>query len=102
MSENKTIIVWAGLRVKDGFAEKFKEIAAPVVAATRREKGCLKYDLLSDVSDPDTFYFFEEYESDEAFAAHREMPYMADFRPKRAECVKEFLGVRVMSETYRR
>ncbi len=102
MSDKKTVIVWAGLKVKEGFVENFLEAANPIVNATRQEKGCLKYDLLRDCADPLTFYFFEEYVDADAFAAHREMPYMHAFRPKRAECIDEFLGVRVMSEDYSR
>ncbi len=102
MSKSKTTVVWAGLKVKEGFAEKFLEVATSVVEATRKEKGCLKYDLLRDCADPLTFYFFEEYVDAAAFDAHRQMPYMLDFRPKRAECVDTFLGVRVLSEEYSR
>ena len=54
MSETTApIIVEAGLRVKD--AEAFKRLAADVVAQTRKEPGCLRYDLLQDVEDPNIF-----------------------------------------------
>jgi len=98
MSETKPVIVWAGLRVKDGFAGDFIAAAQSVVDATRKEVGCVKYDLLQDVRDPCTFYFFEEYVSPAAFEAHRAMPYMDDFRIVRGELVDKFLGVRVMDE----
>ncbi len=102
MSETKTVIVWAGLKVKEGFVQEFKDIAKPVVESTRREAGCIKYDLLQDCDNSTVFYFFEEYVDDAAFEAHRNMPYMHDFRPKREKCLDHFLGVRVMSENYNR
>ena len=102
MSNSQTTVVWAGLVIKDGFIEKFKEAVEPVVKASREEVGCLKYDFLQDVYNPNTFYFFEEYKDETAFQEHRTMPYMLDFRPKREECVEKYLGVRVMSETYSR
>jgi quinol monooxygenase YgiN len=102
MSNSQTTVVWAGLVIKDGFIEKFKEAVEPVVKASREEVGCLKYDFLQDVYNPNTFYFFEEYKDETAFQEHRAMPYMLDFRPKREECVEKYLGVRVMTETYSR
>ena len=59
MSNSQTTVVWAGLVIKDGFIEKFKEAVEPVVKASREEVGCLKYDFLQDVYNPNTFYFFE-------------------------------------------
>ena len=52
---SERIVVWAGLRVKDGAIEAFKELAAPVIEATRQDPGCIKYDLLQDSADPQTF-----------------------------------------------
>lgn len=98
----KTVVVWAGLKIKDGFADKFKQVVEPVVKASRAESGCIKYDFLQDIYQPNIFYFFEEYCDDLAFQKHRDMPYMHDFRPKREECVEEYLGVRVMHENYSR
>ena len=60
MSESQTTVVWAGLVIKDGFIEKFKEAVKPVVEASRAESGCIKYDFLQDIYQPNTFYFFEE------------------------------------------
>ena len=40
---SKPIIVLAGLRVKDGSADDFIKLATPVVTATRKEPGCVKY-----------------------------------------------------------
>ena len=67
MSNSQTTVVWAGLVIKDGFIEKFKEAVEPVVKASREEVGCLKYDFLQDVYNPNTFYFFEEYKDETAF-----------------------------------
>ncbi len=98
MSENKTVIVWAGLRIKEDFVSEFKKAAQVVVDSTRKEEGCLKYDLLQDVSDSCSFYFFEEYKDESAFATHRTMPYMDTFRKLRAEFVDKYYGVRTMEE----
>ena len=93
MENNKTVIVLAGLRVKQPFCEEFIERARAVVDSTRKEPGCLRYDLVRDAFAPDAFYFIEEYADDAAFAAHRAMPYMDPFRQYRASVVAEYLGV---------
>lgn len=94
----KTIIVWAGLRVKPEAAEEFKKRALEVVEKTRLEEKCLRYDLLQDATNPATFYFFEEYTDDEGYAAHRAMSYMPPFRDFRGTVIEEYLGIRVLDE----
>lgn len=102
MSNSDTVIVWAGLRVKDGLADDFIKASQSVINSTRSESGCLKYDLVRDSSDPCVFYFFEEYVDDSAFQKHRSMPYMDEFRKVRAGFLDKFLGVRIMKEVSRR
>ena len=92
------IVVWAGLRVRDGLAEEFKKCAEPIIKATRSEKGCVKYDLLQDAGDECSFYFFEEYSDESAYKFHREMPYMNAFRQKRGEMLDRYLGLRVLRD----
>lgn len=93
MQKGKTVVVFAGLRIKDEFCQEFAQRAKSVVDNTRKEQGCIKYDLLRDVYSPDTFFFFEEHKDEAAFAAHRSMPYMDEFRKYRAGVVAEYLGV---------
>lgn len=94
--KSNTVIVEAGLRVKD--AEAFKKLAADVILNTRKEPGCLRYDLLQDVEDPNKFLFIEEYRDEEAFQAHRNMPYMDSFRVERAKLLDRFTGLRKLVE----
>ncbi len=102
MEESKKVVVLAGLRVKKGFAEEFLRAAFNVVSETRKEAGCLRYDLLIDVLDTLTFHFVEEYEDDAAFEAHRKQPYMDAFREVRARVVDEYLGVSTLKEVGKR
>lgn len=97
---SKPIIVLAGLRVKDGSADDFIKLATPIVAATRKEPGCVKYEFLQDVLDKQIFYFYEEYANENAYQTHRTMPYMTEFRPKREQLLDRYLGVRVLSERF--
>lgn len=96
---SETVIVWAGLKIKPESVEIFERRAAEVIEQTRREPKCLRYDLLRDTSDPTVFYFFEEYDDDDAYQAHRAMPYMPVFRDFRATVVDKYLGIRILRET---
>ena len=96
----KSVIIQAGLRVNDGSADEFIKLATPVVDSTRKEPGCIKYELLQDVYDKCTFYFYEEYADENAYQTHRTMPYMTDFRPKREKLLDKYLGVRILSERF--
>ena len=67
----------AGVRIVATFAvrpehvDEFIAIArATLVAPTRRERGCLQYDLCQDTADPTRFAMIEAWESDAALDAH--------------------------------
>jgi quinol monooxygenase YgiN len=48
-----------------------------LVAPTRAEPGCLKYELFENVDDPTDFTFVETFADDAALAAHAAAPYVA-------------------------
>lgn len=89
---SNSVIIEAGLRVVD--AEAFKKLASNVIEQTRKEPGCLRYDLFQDAEDPNVFLFIEEYKDEEAFQMHRNMPYMAPFRAEREKLLDKFTGLR--------
>jgi quinol monooxygenase YgiN len=47
-----------------------EEALQTLAAATRLEVGCAGYDLHVDEADPASFFFYEQWESAEALAAH--------------------------------
>jgi autoinducer 2-degrading protein len=65
----KSIIV--KIKLKAGFADKFKEITFYNSENARKEPGNLRFDVISDGSDPNLFFLYEIYKSDEAIAYHR-------------------------------
>ena len=66
------IYVLATLIVKPEKRADFLENARDVIAATRREAGCIGYDLTSSITEPNEFVFVERWETREALAAHFE------------------------------
>lgn len=93
------VTVWAALFIKENCVNEFIEAAKKVVELTRKEKGCLQYDLLRDIFEPTKFIFNEEYENDAAFEIHRNSEYLKEFREIRARLVEKYAGVRTLKET---
>jgi quinol monooxygenase YgiN len=57
----------------------------PIIAATRKEEGCIAYAYAEDIGDPGLFRINEAWASQETFAAHIGLPAMSDWGRKRQE-----------------
>jgi len=68
------VILVAKLKAKPEHIDSVKAGLHGLVAPTRQEAGCIKYDLHQDQKDPSVFIFIEEWES----AAHLENHSKAD------------------------
>ena len=65
--------------LKDGAAESFKPLIAPLVAASRADRGNISYDCWQDALNPNIFIFQEKWESDAALEAHMATPHFKKF-----------------------
>ena len=66
-------------RVKPGHGEELLRRMSVVATESRREAGCLRYDLLRGEEDADLFCFYEVYSSPAAFEAHKSTPHCAEW-----------------------
>ena len=69
------VTVVAKLKAKKGLEEKVKQELLQMVAETRKENGCLNYDLHVDHEDDGTFLFYENWESQNALDSHFKTPH---------------------------
>jgi quinol monooxygenase YgiN len=83
------IYVIATLRARPEKLSQLLDAAKAVIAGTRKEDGCIFYDLHQSVTDPDQLVFVERWSSREALAKHFEAPHMVPWRAAGAECVVE-------------
>ena len=63
--------------------EEFYEVMKFDAVESRKEEGCLRFDLLKDQSADNKFTFYEAYTSVDAFGIHKETPHYkkwADFK----------------------
>ena len=62
------VVLIAKNTVKEGLQQEFLKLAKEMTVKTRQEKGCISYDLASDQSDAQVFYFIEKYQDEKAVA----------------------------------
>jgi quinol monooxygenase YgiN len=57
-------------------------VLAELAERTRQDEGCIEYWWSEDLTEPGAFRFFEAWETEETFAAHRDAPYEHDFNDR--------------------
>jgi (4S)-4-hydroxy-5-phosphonooxypentane-2,3-dione isomerase len=74
--------VFVTIKIKPGFAEKFKEASfGDAQGSVRDEPGCLRFDMHQSTTDPNTFHLYEVYENQDAhLTAHRNAPHYQKWR----------------------
>jgi quinol monooxygenase YgiN len=85
----ESLIVVAQLKAKPGREEELRKVALALVEPTRREEGCIRYELhLSDV-DAAQVLFYEVWTSRAALDAHMKTAHFAEFLKNTREIVAE-------------
>ena len=70
--------LWVKVRVLPEHREHFlNAVETDALGSERDEAGCLRFNVLQDAEDENTYYFYEVYEDDAALEAHRETPHYA-------------------------
>ncbi|MGN0136874.1 antibiotic biosynthesis monooxygenase [Anaerotignum sp.] len=75
------IVLIAKNTLKEGNQEEFIRIAGILAEETRKEPGCLSYDLAKDETEDTVFYFIEKYKDEAALEAHRASAYFQTYVP---------------------
>jgi quinol monooxygenase YgiN len=79
----KDVVILAVIvQAKPGKEQEVKEILQALVEPTRKEAGCLCYNLHEAKSDKARFMFYEQWASQAALDAHSKAPHMKDLGEK--------------------
>jgi quinol monooxygenase YgiN len=70
------VILTAMVKAKSGQEHAVKEALLALVEPTRKEAGCLCYNLHQSKADPTQFMFYEQWATQEALSAHGKTPHM--------------------------
>lgn len=68
--------------VKEEKVEEFLKLASVLVEESRKEEGCVSYNLLQDVSNPQTLIMVEEWESAKILKTHMDSAHFTSIIPK--------------------
>jgi autoinducer 2-degrading protein len=82
--------IWVTVKIRPEKREQFLSVIEDdSICSVRDEPGCVRFDVLQDQTDPDTYYFYEVYHDEAGFKAHTETPHLARWREASKECVLE-------------
>ena len=73
---NKPFTLVIALKVKDGAGDKFEAAFAKAQKETRKEKGCLTYDLNRDAKEAGRYLIYERWKDLAALEAHLASEYI--------------------------
>lgn len=76
MTPDASLRVIARARAKTEYVTQVREILSALVEPTRRESGCISYELLQDSSNPTDFVFVERWANAAAERAHFATPHL--------------------------
>ena len=71
--------------IKPGKKEDFKVLTEMLIRESRKEKGCISYNLYEDINHPNTLIFIEEWRNEEAIKLHNESKHFTGIVPKFSE-----------------
>ena len=72
--------VVAELVAKPGKEEELRRYLTGFVEPTRKEEGCVQYDLHVSLEEPGRVFFYENWTSDELLQQHLASPHLTAFR----------------------
>ncbi len=89
-----TLHVTAMFRARPGQEEALRRVLRALVAPTRREDGCIRYDLLENLAEPGQLTFVEEWRDEAALTAHLATAHIQEARRAYADLVDGDLDLR--------
>lgn len=79
------IKVIAKQMIKEDKVETFKKLVSELMSETKKEEGCIAYQLFQDVNNSGILTFIEEWQSREALQNHMKSRHYGEIVPKLAE-----------------
>jgi quinol monooxygenase YgiN len=74
------IVIAGSVAVRPEHRAEVVRVAREMAEASRRETGCLAYEFYVGVEDPNVFFVFEEWATEDALARHFQTDHMAAFQ----------------------
>jgi quinol monooxygenase YgiN len=97
LMEMPKVDVVAHIHAKPGQEAALREILEGFIVPTRKEEGCIRYDLFVDLTDAGKFTFIEEWESQELLERHSQSAHIQAGRAKMPAVLREPNWVQVLT-----
>jgi quinol monooxygenase YgiN len=91
---NSPLCLLAVFRAAEGKSKELKAVLLELIAPTRAEEGCIRYDLWQDQADERLLTFVEEWSNEAALMTHLDTPHVARARQRYASLVAEDVVLR--------
>jgi quinol monooxygenase YgiN len=78
----KMIVIVAQFTVLSGKKDTLMKEVKPLIEATRKEPGCIRYILHQDIKNPDNFAFVEHWKNQESVDKHMQSDHFKTIIPK--------------------
>ncbi len=72
----KPVIVFARIKAQKNKIEDVRKALEGLVGPTRKESGCMQYDLHQSNEDTSLFYFYETWKDEAAHRSHLQQPHV--------------------------
>lgn len=94
MAENSLRVI-ARVKARPDKVDELRSVLSSLVEPTRKEPGCLSYNLLQNNEDPTDFALVEEWESKNALESHIAAKHFRDAQAKLAGLVAAKADIRL-------
>lgn len=79
------IIIVAKSVIKEGKTEEFKALVKELIEESRKELGCISYNLNEDINNKNVLTFIEEWKDKESIELHNNSTHFTTIVPKLGE-----------------
>ena len=79
--------------VKNGMKDKFKKLADELIAFSRKEEGCISYNLYEDINNKNILTFIEEWKDEDTIKFHNESEHFTRIVPELAKYREGNVGI---------
>jgi quinol monooxygenase YgiN len=83
------IVLAVTWQAKPGHETEVAELFRKLTQASRKEPGCLMYQVHRHKENPARFFIYEQYKDDAALDAHRQMPHFLEYARKQLAPIAE-------------
>jgi quinol monooxygenase YgiN len=91
------LILHAKVHVKPEKRAQFLQLVKPLIEASNQEEGVIAYSCNEDVTDPNTFLFYEEYIDQSAIDSHFQAKHFKNWRAAGSDLLSGRTPARIMT-----